>query len=326
MPALAQADYHVVAVDQRGFGRTEGWDTSAYSHVDLRTFSPTSLVRDIVILVHALGYGDAGVVCLVGHDAGAVVAATCSLIRPDLFHKLVLMSHPFKGAPPLLPLNDDAPFSSNFDIHSSLASLPSPRKHYKWYYSTASASTELSNPATTLKDFLRGYFYLKSASWPGNDPHPLQVWSAPELAKMPFYYIMPLDSDMRDAVARNLVKTKEVKSPALPWFPEAELDVYVAEYARTGFQGALNWYRVQTDPGRWMHDMDPFAGKKLSVPCLFVSGKMDWGNYQEPGAIENMTKVCSDFRGVRFVEGAGHWVQQEQPERVVEEILGFVGS
>ncbi|GIK00233.1 hypothetical protein Aspvir_004253 [Aspergillus viridinutans] len=149
LPRLAEAGYYAVAPDQRGFGRTTGWDTRSYDEVDLSTFSLTSLARDMVILVHALGYRS--VRCVVGHDCGAVSAAMCALIRPDFFESVLLLSHPFNGTPSL-PFNtaknhdhgDGTPGSSggmestaSNSIHAELAQRN--RKHYKWYYSTASA-------------------------------------------------------------------------------------------------------------------------------------------------------------------------------------------
>ncbi|OGM41470.1 hypothetical protein ABOM_010073 [Aspergillus bombycis] len=87
------------APDQRGFGRTTGWGTRPFSEVDLHTFTLTSFVRDMVTLVHALGYRS--VQCVVGHDCGAVTAAMCALVRPDFFKSVVLLSHPFNGSPVL---------------------------------------------------------------------------------------------------------------------------------------------------------------------------------------------------------------------------------
>lgn len=83
MPAIADQGYHVVAYDQRGYGRTTGWDTREFSSVDLNTFAFTRLVRDAIILVHALGYKE--VTCVIGHDFGAVAASMCALMRPDFF-------------------------------------------------------------------------------------------------------------------------------------------------------------------------------------------------------------------------------------------------
>jgi pimeloyl-ACP methyl ester carboxylesterase len=83
MPAIAGEGYYVVAYDQRGYGRTTGWDTSDFFSVDMTTFTFTRLVRDAVIFVNALGYEK--VACVIGHDFGAVASSMCALMRPDLF-------------------------------------------------------------------------------------------------------------------------------------------------------------------------------------------------------------------------------------------------
>ncbi|RHZ63926.1 alpha/beta fold hydrolase [Aspergillus thermomutatus] len=342
LPRLAEAGYYAVAPDQRGFGRTTGWDTRSYDEVDLSTFSLTSLVRDMVILVHALGYRS--VRCVVGHDCGAVSAAMCALIRPDFFESVVLLSHPFNGTPSL-PFNTannrdhdhdhdhGTPGSGGMEsaasnhIHAELAQRD--RKHYKWYYSTASANDEMSLLPGRLREFLRGYFHLKSGSCARNHPRPLN-WTADELLQLPFYYIMPLDATMPEAIALDMANEPEkAQQLSQTWLPDADLDVYVAEYGRTGFQGGLNWYRVRTAANGWFtRDFDAFAGKKIEVPCAFVSGKMDWGIYQEPGALEKMVngEVCSDFRFLRLIDGVGHWAPQESPDEVAGAILDLVRS
>jgi pimeloyl-ACP methyl ester carboxylesterase len=323
MPLLASAGYYVVAFDQRGYGRTY----SPSGPIDHSDFRPLNLIRDVIILVHALGYTK--VKCIVGHDFGAVTAALCALARPDFFSSLVLMSHPTKG-PPTLPFNTANGASrpaKPVNMDAELAKLDRPRKHYKWYYCTPLADSEMTNPASGLDEFLRGYFHLKSADWAGNDPHPLKGWEASELAKMPRYYIMDKADTMREAVARDM-KTEdpeEVRRKSKRWLSDDELSVYVGEYARNGFQGGLNWYKVQTQP-KIASEMDMFGSKKIEMPCLFVSGRKDWGSFQEPGALENMVNVCSNFRGAKYVEGAGHWLPQEQPEEAVRHILEVVNS
>ena len=335
IPPLAEAGYYVVAPDSRGFGRTTGHDDRSYENVDLSSYSITTLVRDVVLLVNALGYRS--VHCVAGHDAGAVTAAMCALIRPDFFQSVVLLSHPFNGAPeaPFNTANTPAQEqgghkggaeSSAGDVHNALASLG--RKHYKWYYSTAPANKEMSQPPQGLHEFLRGYFHLKSGSWKGNKPFKLREWSATELAQLPGYYIMPLDKTMPMTVA-DMMATESEENVRLShaWLSDEELAVYVAEYERTGFQGGLNWYRVQAaKDGKYTGDYEVFAGKKIEIPCAFVSGKLDWGIYQEPGALEKMRDgtVCSDFRALRLVDGVGHWAPQESPGVVVDVILELV--
>src|ERR1700724_4570463 len=95
MPVLAEAGYHVIAPDQRGYGRSTGWD--AEYDGDLNSFRLLNLVRDALGLVSAFGY--ASVATVVGHDFGSSVAAWCALLRPDVFRSGALMSAPFAGPP-----------------------------------------------------------------------------------------------------------------------------------------------------------------------------------------------------------------------------------
>lgn len=60
------------------------------------------------------------------------------------------------------------------------------------------------------------------------------------------------------------------------------------------------------------------------MPLAFVAGVKDWGTFQEPGAVEALESgraVRKDlYRGTHLVEGAGHWVTQEQPKECVRVI------
>src|SRR6266849_10974765 len=53
MPSLAAAGYHVIAPDQRGYGRTMGWDDSYDADQD--PFRIFNMTRDAIGLVYALG-------------------------------------------------------------------------------------------------------------------------------------------------------------------------------------------------------------------------------------------------------------------------------
>jgi len=313
MPALAAAGFHVVAPDQRGYGRTTGWDGDYDG--DLASFRLLNLVRDTLMLVAALGHR---AVAVVGHDFGAAVAAGCALIRPDVFRSMTLMSAPFAGAPPW-PGTEEK--TSGDDIHAALARLPRPRKHYQWYYSRRPANADMHACPQGVHAFLRAYFHFKSADWPGNKPFRLASWSAAELAKMPTYYIMDLDKDMAATVAPEMPSAREIA--ACRWLPENELAVYGGEYERTGFQGGLQWYRCRTQGVN--ADLNVFAGRTIDVPSLFIAGRSDWGIYQTPGAIERMQEsACTRMLGCHLIDRAGHWVQQEQPERVSELLIEFL--
>src|SRR3954465_10359501 len=97
MLPLAEAGFHVVAPDQRGYGRTTGWDADYDG--DLDSFRILNLVRDTLGLISALGYRT--VAAVIGHDFGSPVAANCALIRPDVFRKAAQKGAPFAGPPNL---------------------------------------------------------------------------------------------------------------------------------------------------------------------------------------------------------------------------------
>ena len=320
MPALAASGYHVIAPDQRGYGRTTGW--SADYDGDLNPFRLTNLVRDALGLVSAFGYRHVDAVF--GHDFGSYVAAWCALMRPDVFRAVVTMSAPFGGPPPLPfnTANEPAKPVVEDPVQRELAALPRPRKHYQWYYSTRAANADMHQAPQGVHDFLRAYYHHKSADWKANAPYPLASWSAGELAKLPTYYVMDLAKDMAATVAEEMPSATEIA--ANQWLPDRELAYYSAEYARTGFQGGLQWYRCGTS-GAFVPELQTWSGRTIDVPSAFISGKQDWGTYQRPGVYEAMqSKACTKMIGCHLVDGAGHWVQQEQPAEVSRLLLAFL--
>jgi pimeloyl-ACP methyl ester carboxylesterase len=318
MPLLAEAGFHVVAPDQRGYGRTTGW-TANYDD-SLIPYGMLNLTRDAVGLVSALGWDSVDGV--IGHDFGSPVAAYCALIRPDIFHSVVTMSGPF-GGPPGLASGEvrGSGAAGSASIADDLAALDRPRKHYQLYYCTRPADADMTNAPQGVHDFLRAYYHHKSADWQQNRPHQLEGWTATELAKLPTYYVMDLDEDMPTTVAHEMPSAEEVASCS--WLTEAEMSVYAGEYERNGFQGGLNWYRGTRDPD-CLAQLQLFHGKTIDVPAAFIGGKNDWGVYQSPGGLDRMKVACTKLLGQHLVDGAGHWVQQEQPEAVAELLLRFL--
>ena len=320
LPALGAAGYHAIAPDHRGYGRTTGWDADYDG--DLASFRFTNLLRDAIGALLALGHRSAEAV--VGHDFGASIASYAALVRPDLFKRMVLMSAPFGGLPALPYDTADKPASAGApqDVHAALAALPRPRKHYQWYYSTRPANANIWQAGQGVHDFLRAYYHHKSADWKANKPFPLKGWIAEELAKMPTYYVMDLADGMAETVAKEMPTPAEIASNT--WLPDRELEVYSAEYTRTGFQGGLNAYRVRTT-GRFGAEHEIYSGRTIDVPATFISGRSDWGIYQNPGAIDRMQKTaCTRMKEIHLIEGAGHWVQQEQPDEVNRLLLQFL--
>jgi pimeloyl-ACP methyl ester carboxylesterase len=155
----------------------------------------------------------------------------------------------------------------------------------------------------------------------GNKPFKLGSFTARELARMPTYYIMDLTKGMAETAAEHMPSEEQVA--ACKWLTDAQLSVYASEFARTGFQGGLQWYRCLA--GKYVSELETFSGRTIDVPACFIAGKSDWGVYQFPGALERMeTTACTQWRGTHLVDGAGHWVQQEQPETVSHLLLQFI--
>jgi pimeloyl-ACP methyl ester carboxylesterase len=323
MPLLAAAGFYVVAPDQRGFGRTTGWD-AAYDG-DLASFRHLNLVTDVLALVNALGLR--AVDAVIGHDLGAAVAAYCAIIRPDVFRTVAMMSAPFVG-PPALAFgtadgeSDAASFAPPPDIDAALAALQPPRKHYQHYYATREAGPEMRHCAQGVHDFLRAYFHVKSGDWEANAPFALKARTAEELAKLPTYYVMERDKDMAETVAPAMPSQAQID--ACQWLPDAGLRVYSSEYSRTGFQGGLQWYRCRTS-AREQAELRLFSGRSIDIPACFIAGERDWGIHQTAGALQAMQKrVCTLMVGCHFVPGAGHWVQQENPQAVTRLLLDLL--
>ena len=191
MLPLALAGFHVIAPDRRGHGRTSGWDVG-YDD-DLDPFGTLNQVRDILALVSAFGYKS--VESVIGHDHGSPIAAWCSVVRPDIFRSVVMMSAPFAG-PPTLPFEHCRCCASEppvDHIYEELAALQPPRKYYMKYYATREANNNMWHAPQGVHAFLRAYYHMKSADWKQNTPFPLKERTASEWAKLPRYYVMDLD-------------------------------------------------------------------------------------------------------------------------------------
>ena len=310
----------MIAPDLRGYGRTTGW--SSDYETDLTPFRMLNKVRDVMGLIYAYGYDS--VDCVIGHDFGSPLAAWCAVTRPDVFRSVVLMSAPFTGTPtiPTNTIGNLRTAISEPNIYDELENLPRPRKHYQRYYQTRDANQNMWKAEQGLSNFIRAYYHYKSDDWTDNKPRPLAERSATEWAKMPTYYIMDLADGMAETVASVMPSTEVVAGNS--WLTDSELSVYVNEFGRTGFQGGLNSYRMGAT-GIGAAELQLYAGKTIEQPSLFISGASDWGTYQNPGALDRMQNTaCTDMRGVHIVEGAGHWVQQEQPQITARLILEFL--
>ncbi len=319
LPILSDNGYHVVAPDQRGFGSTIGADLTYTDN--LSDFSNINLATDIYLFIKRLGYKK--VKCIVGHDSGVGPASWLALIRPDIFSNLVIMSGPFTGPPNPITISEDAYIPDTDKMDYDLDKLSVPRKHYQSYYRTKLANKDMMESKQGLRSFIRAYYHYKSADWKDNKPFELTSWTSQELSKMPTYYIMNKSMNMAETVNEYMPTDDEINN--CKWLDENEIDVYEKEYSKTSFQGGLNWYRAGVDYKN-LQKLSLYCGRTIDIPSLFISGKNDWGTYQRPGAINKMSSTMTRFQGVSLVENAGHWVQQENPEKVSKIILELVNN
>ena len=281
MLPLAAAGYHVIAPDQRGYGRTTGWDGDYDG--DLAPFRMLNVVKDALGLVSALGHRS--VAAVIGHDFGSPVAAWCALARPDVFRSVVMMSAPFAG-PPALPFagakDPPTPRPRRSSVLDDLAALARPRKHYQWYYSTREANDE------------------HAACRAGHSRLPARLLS-PQERRLERQPAVPArverrrageDADLlhhgsgpghgRDGRARNAVRRRD-------------RGLQVADRRRAArLQRRIRPHRI---PGRPELVSLPdrrhaecrsaiFSGRTIDQPSCFIAGASDWGVYQKPGDFE----------------------------------------
>jgi pimeloyl-ACP methyl ester carboxylesterase len=246
------------------------------------------LVGDMTGLVAALGEKRA---VIVGHDWGSIVAWNAALLRPDIFRAVAGMSVPFLPRLPIRPL-------------AMMKAMAGERFFYILYFQEpGKAEAELDPRA---REMMRGMLYTASGSI--------------DLAKLRKAGELPKSAKFLDAM------TQPEKLP--DWLREEDLEVYVAEFERTGFRGGLNWYR---NFDRNWELLAPFADRRITVPALFVGGLRDAvvtgpELAGEGPAVKMLGSFCDDLRAKVLIEGAGHWNQQEAPEQTNAALLEFLAG
>jgi epoxide hydrolase A/B len=244
-------------------------------------YSMVELVGDAKGLVGALGARTAAVI---GHDWGALIAANAALLEPDTFTAVATLSAPYtpRGGPRPSELFAQAGGDDEFYI--------------SYFQQPGRAEAEIE---PDVRGWLRGCFASLSGDTMG-----------PDGAAHIFY--IPTGARMRDRFV----------SGALPaWLSDDDLDVYVAEFERTGLTGALNKYRsVDRD---W-EDLIAYDGAPIRQPSLFVGGALDASAAFIQNVIDSFPMTMPGMVSSHLLAGCGHWVQEERPTQVTEILLEWL--
>jgi pimeloyl-ACP methyl ester carboxylesterase len=258
IPVLAEAGYHVLAPDQRGYGGSSCPDA-------IEAYNIHELTADLVGLLDDVGAERAA---WVGHDWGGMVVWNMALLHPDRVAAVAALS-----VPP----------------------LPRPRQP----------------PMQAFRRiFGENFFYILYFQEPGVADAELNGDPARTMRRMVGGLRPPSD---QGAAVRMAAPGPE------GFIDRDELDQYISEFSRTGFTGALNWYRNMDH--NW-ETTPQLEGAMITVPSLFIGGTAD------PVLVFTRTDraaqvVSGPYQQV-MIDGAGHWLQQERPDLVNSTLLEFL--
>jgi pimeloyl-ACP methyl ester carboxylesterase len=281
IPAVAEAGYHAVAPDMRGYGDTD-------CPKPLAAYTMNNLVGDVVQLAQALGATRDNPAHIVGHDWGATISQRTAVLRPDLFSTVTLLGVPYYGErPPIRPT----------EAMQRLGEA-SGGQYYQWYFQPPGVAE-----AVLEKDVLRSqrmFFYSLSGSI--SQAH---RWR----------YVFGRDETILDSC------TDPETLPA--WLTQADLEVYTQAFEKTGFRGALNWYRTQD---LWWEATPFLTRRPLEQPLLFIAGEEDPVVQISQVAVENLPNNAPNLWRTVLLPGVGHWTEQEAPESVKPHLLEFLAT
>jgi pimeloyl-ACP methyl ester carboxylesterase len=241
-------------------------------------------IGDIVGLVDALGAKQA---VIAGHDIGAAIAWQTALLRPDRFRAVIALSPPFRSR----GFGDSGP-------PTTLMPRTENAVFYQLFFQNPVAEAGLGRD---LRLTFRYQFHTLS----GDRPPSVGVGGLPP-------GMMPRKGGFM------------TDPPSLPvWVTESDIDVYVKEYARSGFHGPLAWWR---NIDRGWELMAPFAGAAVAVPALYMAGDRDFVAAVFSQDIARQSALVPKLRPPIMLPGCGHWTQQERAPEVSAAIIDFLRS
>lgn len=218
----------------------------------------------------------------VGHDWGALLVWPMSILFAERFAGVCGLSVPFPRRTRIPPVERMRQVFADLFFY------------IVWFQEVGPAEADLgADPAETMRRMLGGLTLAPSGS--GDDP---------------------TADDGRGFVERMS------PVPVLPaWITEDDVAVYADAFARTGFGGAVNWYR---NMDRNWHLTPQLEGAHVTVPSALIAGADDPVLLTAP--VAKMDGWVDDHRGTTLIDGAGHWIQQERPTEVNAALLEFLSG
>jgi pimeloyl-ACP methyl ester carboxylesterase len=223
---------------------------------------------------------------LIGHDWGAPQVWNTALFHPEKVRAVAGLSVPHTGRGPM----------PRIEIFKQLYK---DRFFYQLYFQEPGvAEAELE---ADVRLSLRKFYY----------------WASGDLMAQRPKFNKPADD--------NLLNGLPDPDPLPAWLSESDLDYYASQFEQSGFRGPLNRYRTAHLD---FEQQAAVADRKIAQPAAFIAGKLDPVLAFLPGIdmVEVMRRQMEDLRTVELIDGAGHWVQQEAPDRVNAVLLDFLAQ
>jgi len=94
-----------------------------------------------------------------------------------------------------------------------------------------------------------------------------------------------------------------------------------AEFQRTGFHGALDYY-LAAQP--YFDFSAAFKGAKIAQPSFFIWGKADGLKQLYPLTVDQMRAGLPGLLGGLELDDVGHWVHHEAADVVSDQLVKFL--
>lgn len=276
--------HQIRALSRSGF-RAIAPDQRGFGETDcpepVEAYTQRQIVADIIGMLDALSIRK----CVIaGHDWGGFTAWNAAMMYPERIERVIGINTPFIPRLPMKPTD-------------LIRAMAAGRFHYILYFQEPGvAEQELERD---VRRSLRG-FYQDAAGF-----------DMAEMRKVPPGVWGPAGGGILDRLPDR---------PHGRFLSADDLDVFVRAFEKTGFRGALKWYR--NIDRNWEESAD--LPQRVNQPALMITAELDF--VLRPEMADGMAVWVPNLRKTVLIKGSGHWTQQEKPDEVNREILEFLAD